>query len=637
VTDWQNFVVTHGWGVRSHFLAAAVGRPEDDIEALRRRVRPTRGPHRTFPELFALFHGRPPRDEEWPAPRLSGNSGYEWFAPELALLASLVGRVGSDEIARVLTERLRQVTGDPSAERNINALNTARQRTGLWTADLVGGPTANQAGREIGCISIVYNDIRHGRLQAMRVGRHLMIPHAEWARWKAARVFPPTGYVSLSSLKQPLGITSDKLSEWARMGYVPSAIRCNPYGTRAASTKFGTWYIDPKVRKKLIADRRAGRPMPWWRKPEPSNLKITWTLWQERQHPAHCATCQGIWGAAGAPTTYEDYEQRYPPLAFGAKRHLTRPWFEGLSIREVAARVNLPVSTVAYAVRTGVLRAHRHGNRYVITRNDATRWKARNCPTGSGDRSWVQLATATSLYGFTRRELLAHIAAGRLCERIGTAGPQRGVRYVLKQQLRELRDAEGWPAAVAARRLGISVARLQTLAREADWRAADRFTLDVITTIRKRLDSEAGAPIREVANILGKSVAWVEREIANGTARVLRTPFKKQRRYISEPMFKRLCEAALKPTRRERWSSDWLLVSDAALLAGVSIGTVQRWADKGDVVFRMKTKYRRYHRRSVMTRARRYWDGEVRFKRLTPPAWLQAELARQADATEDVA
>jgi hypothetical protein len=629
---WQEFVIAYGRNAYVHHLAAVTRQPDHAIQALRNTGACQPGPRRTFGDLFLLFHGRPPLDDEWPAPRRTGRNGYEWLAPELQLLAAMTGTTGTDEIVKVLTARLRQVTGDPTAQRNRNAVNSHRQRTGLITSDVVGGLTISQAGREIGCTSILYNDIRQGRLHGHRVGAHLVIPYAEWARWKAARVFAPAGYVSLASLKRPLGIKSDKLSEWARLGYVPTAVRCNPYGTRAASTKFGTWYIDAKVKKRLIADRRAGRPMPWWKKPEPHNLKITFTLWQQRQHPRHCETCQTIWGPAGAPSTYDDYCARYPPLAHGAKRHLTRPWSDGVRIADVAREVNLTQAAVRYAIRTGVLRATRRGGTYFVTRTDVTRWKARKCPTGANERSWLQLTTAMTYYKFTRAELLGHIKSGRLTTRVGTLGAARGVRYVLKQQLRELRETEGFAPEDAARRLGISVARLHTLAAAADWRATDRFTIDVITTIRKRLDSAAGVPITEAAKILGKSTAWVEREIANGTARVLRTPFNTARRYISEPMFKRLCEAALHPVSRQRWTSEWLLTSDAALLAGVSIGTLQKWAAVGEVKFRVKAKYRRYHRRSVMTRARQYWASEVRFKRATPPAWLQAETALEETA-----
>jgi hypothetical protein len=581
-----------------------------------------------FGALFTAWHGRPPADDEWPTPRCIGG-GYEWLAPELKLVVSLVGRVGSREICRILTERLRRLTGNPNAARNLIGLNLARQRIGLLSADVVGGLTANQAGREIGCQSIVYNEIRHGRLKATRVGHHLVIPYDDWARWKGSRVFPPTGFVQLSRLKRPLGITSDKLSEWARLGYVPTAIRCNPFGTRAASTQFGTWWIDPKVIRKLVADRRAGRPMPWWNKPEPHNLKITFTLWRKRQHPDRCALCRVIWGPDGAPTTFEEYARRYHPLPFGAKRHLTRTWTDGVTVAELAREVNLSHALVHYAIRTGVLRAKRISGRYCISRTDATRWKGRRCPTGRGTHSWMQVWVACETYGFSRAEIAAAIRSGRLTSRIGTHGAQRGVRYVSRQQIRELRETEGFPPTEAARRLGISVFRLRSLARHADWRDSNRYTIDVINTIRKRMESEAGYTIAAAARVLRKSVRWVETEIANGTARVLRTPFKKNRRYLSRPMFARLQAAAARPPRRaRRLSSEWLLVSDAALLAGVSATQIQRWADLGEVRCQFTTHlFRRYHRRSVMGRARRYWTKECRFKRATPPAWLREETA----------
>lgn len=42
------------------------------------------------------------------------------------------------------------------------------------------------------------------------------------------------------------------------MGYVPGAVRCNPFGVKGPSTQFGTWYVDPQTVEGLLADRRAG-------------------------------------------------------------------------------------------------------------------------------------------------------------------------------------------------------------------------------------------------------------------------------------------------------------------------------------------------------------------------------------------
>jgi hypothetical protein len=590
----------------------------------------TRGRPKPYGELFALYHGRPPRDEEWPAPRRSaGRHGtYEWLAPELTLLASLAGTTSTTEIARVLTERLRTLTGDPAALRTRQAVLLRRQRLGLLESDVAGGLTIAAAAKEIGARAILYHHIRKGTLPHIKIGKALVIPHDAFAAWKATRVVPPKGFIRLARLKQPLGIRSDKLSEYARAGYVPTAIRCTPIGTSEMSTRWGTWYLDPNVATKLIADRRAGRPMPWWGKPEPYNLQVTWRLYVRRRHPEACATCQDIWGPPGAPTTFEDYARRYPPLAHGAKRHLTRVWTPGLRLEDLAREVGCCQATVSRAIQTGVLRARTFQGRLYVTRTDATRWKARRCPSGGSHRSWLSVRTACRAYGFTRRALLHHVKAGRLRLKIGDSGAMRGVEYVLKQQVRELRDALGFTEREAARRVGVSVARLRVLLRGTQWRSAPRIPAVVVRTCQRRQASENGATLAEVARILGKPLAWIRQEIQAGTIRPLRTRWDKQRLYVTLPMFDRLMAAAVRRRPRQRWTADWLLLSDAAHLAGVSPTQVIHWAVTGTCARRRHPDtYWRYHRRSLQARARRYWRAENRFKRATPPAWLTEEAA----------
>jgi hypothetical protein len=634
MTDWQTFVLEHGRNVRSQHLAAIVGQPVDAIDQFRGRVRPKPGVVRGFLELFALWHGRPPRDDEWPKPMRVGGRGttgrvsYEWLGPERALLARLVGTMSTDAIAQVLTNRLREITGDPDARRSRNAVLVGLQKVGLQTSDVVGGITLHEAAKEIGARAILYHEIRMGRLPSFKVGRHLAIPRDAFDAWKATRVFPPKGFIRLARLKKPLGILSDKLSEWARAGFVPSALRCTPYGTSEMSTRWGTWYINPKVAKKLIADRRAGRPMPWWNKPEPYNLKVTWRNWQQRRHPEACATCQDIWGPDGAPSTFEDYAKRYPPLAHGAKRHLTRVWSPGLRIAEVAKDAGTAEATVIRAIHMGVLRAQKYQGRIYVTRTDATRWKARRCPHGGSFRSWLSVRTACRAYGFTRAELLRHVKSGRIAMKVGDHGPMRDVQYVVKQQVRELRDAIGFSECEAARRVGVSIARLRTLLRGLEWRTADRIPFDVVNAARKREESENGVPLAEAAKILGKPVHWVREQIKAGTIRPLRSKWDKKRLYVTLPMFDRLCTAALRPQVRKRWTTDWMLLSDAAQLAGVSATQVIRWAEARECQRRKHPDtYWRYHRRSLLARARRYWQSENRFKRATPPAWLQEDRA----------
>lgn len=112
------------------------------------------------------------------------------------------------------------------------------------------------------------------------------------------------------------------------------------------------------------------------------------------------------------------------------------------------------------------------------------------------------------------------------------------------------------------------------------------------------------------------------------TIRPLRTKWDKKRLYVTMPMFERLMDAALRRRqRRHRWTADWQLLSDAAQLAGVSPTQVIRWAEAQECVRRKHPDgYWRYHRRSLMARARRYWRA-CRFKRAVPPAWLTGEAA----------
>jgi len=295
---WTQFILEHGWQAYASELAAVVRQDVDAVERLRRTgaCKPLRKAKR-FSELFSLWHGRPPEENEWPRPRkFAGRKTYEWQPPEIALLASLVGRLGVDDIAQTLTARLRERTDDPCAERNRQAVQVRISQIGMQSKDVLGGITTADAGREIGSLAIINQVIRKKELPAVRVGRLWVIPHDAWKAWKATRVFPPVGFVPLRSIRDALAIRSDKLSEWARMGYVPTAIRCNPYGTQAPSTQFGTWYIDKTVADTLVADRRAGRPMPWHGRPLLENLRVTYKLWKARQHPRSCKSCAEIWG-----------------------------------------------------------------------------------------------------------------------------------------------------------------------------------------------------------------------------------------------------------------------------------------------------------------------------------------------------
>ncbi|MCA0196657.1 MAG: excisionase family DNA-binding protein [Proteobacteria bacterium] len=625
--NWQRFVATAGAGVPRAYLAAVVGQPVEAVRRVHSTGRAVKGAGRgaTFADLFSRWNGRAPRPEEWPVPTLAGRGAYQWLPPEEELLASLVGRMDKAEIARILTVRLRDITGDRNARRDTQAVQARMNKLGLQTTDVVGGLTINQAATEVGSTEIVRNAIRTGGLKPIRMGRLLVIPHAEWKRWKEGRILAPPGYVTLASLRVPLGISSDsKLPEFASMGYIPTAIRCNPARPGVHSTKFGTWYVDPKVARKLVADRHAGRPMPWHGKPLRDNLKITFALWQERKHPASCSTCRTIWGDAGAPRTFEEYCRRYPSLAHGAKRHLTLQQHAGLTIAELASQARCRPDQVRAAIQSGALRATRIGRLYRITRTDGTRWIARRKPSGTGKRSWISLAMAKHWYGFTQREVAAFVAEGRVRSRTVD-----GKRLVMRQQLADLRRAIGFTERQAAARLKVTVAVLRTLLEGVNWRGTGAIPLDTVQAVAKRMQSQNGYTLEEAAEAAGRPIAWVRDRIKDGTVRATRTAWDRRRLYLTAPMLQRLKRAARrKVTTAKPLPATWINLASAARLAGVNPGTINRWRVDGEVRTRPATHGQgvRFARLSIMVRARRYWPT-CRFHRAQPPEWLQAELA----------
>lgn len=628
LAEWEGFVIANGWQAQAYELAAVVGQPVDAIQRLRDTGACSRlDEPKSFAELFTLWHGREPDEDDWPPPRKRADGAYEWQPPEVALLASLVGQISQAEIAEVLTARLRERTGDPEAERTRISIQVRTNQIGLQTSDVVGGLTTAEAAREIRSFAIVYQAIEKGELPTRRIGRLHLIDYEAWAKWKAKRVFPPAGYVRLSAIRESLGIRSDKLSEYARMGLIPTAIRCNPYGTGGPSTQFGVWWISKETADQLLADRRAGRSMPWHGK-YTDNLRTTYRLWEKRKHPAACKTCAEIWGERGVPQDFEEYSARYPALAHGAKRHLTRPWTPGATLAEVAAQAGKTVEAVQQAIENGVLAAAAEDGVLYVSRTDATRWIARKCPDGESGRSWTTLEAACNDYLFTMRELRNLIDAGELKVRIGLSGTDKGVaEYVLRHQCGQLREKIGFTEEEAARRLGVTVERFRHLVEGVDWRNAEKIPLVTVQAVRKRLESRHGYTIEEAAEVLGETEAWVKAQIEKGATRVSRAKWDRRRLYITEPMLQRLREVSEQPVEVGKLGAEWLPLSEAALEAGVSLATLSAWSVKGELAYREHRGVRRYHREAVRARARRYWESP-KFLRATPPVWLQAEVRR---------
>lgn len=304
---------------------------------------------------------------------------------------------------------------------------------------------------------------------------------------------------------------------------------------------------------------------------------------------------------------FEDYVARYPALAHGAKRHLTLSWSPGLTVAEVAAQAGRSLAHVRRAIDNGVLAASPMDGRLRATRTDATRWIARGCPSGDGEKSWIAVETACRQYLFTPRELQRHIAEGRLRHKVGTAGAMRGTVYVLRQQCAQLRETLGFTEEAAARRVGVSVERLRVLLDGLTWRRADGIPLATVQAAIKRRESQEGHTLDEAAALLGVPLAWVKARKRDGTVRVSQARWDRRRQYLSAPMLERLREALHRPAAQAGLlGEEWLRLGEAALEAGVSPTTLQHWAQDGELARREVPSGSRYHREAVRARARRY-------------------------------
>jgi len=509
-----------------------------------------------------------------------------------------------------------------SASTRSSSNNSAKSRKKPNSA--LVGISAAEASREIGSRDIIRHCIKNGTLPASKVGRLLIIPVEDWERWKASRSEPPSGFVPLRSIKDILAIKSDKLSEFARMGYVPTAILCNGIG--GPSSQFGTWYIERRVADELVADRRAGRTMPWHGKPLRDNLRITFKLWDKRRHPAECATCRDIWGKGGAPESFDDFILRYPPLAHGAKRHLTLPYTPGLTVKEVAIKAKCSSSRVQQAIDSGLLASIKLGTTHYISRTDATRWETRKCPTGENITSWITLSKAEKLYFFSEAELRAYIQSNKLKTKPGQAVTGHGELLVSRSQCAHLRETIGYTEEQAASKVGVTLEHFRVLLEGVDWREAPKIPLVTVQAVIKRLKSREGYTINEAAEKLGTTREWVLARKDDGTIKLQQVKWESSRLYISEPMFKRL-QAALKDgqTKAEKPGVEWLPVTQAAAEAGVSADTIVRWAENKEIEQQCFAFGWRYKRESVRARARRYWIT-TKPARAVPPSWMNAEL-----------
>lgn len=306
--------------------------------------------------------------------------------------------------------------------------------------------------------------------------------------------------------------------------------------------------------------------------PRADNLKTTYQRWLDRRHPPECPDCKHIWGDQGPPDTFEDYAQRYPDLAHGAKRHLTVEWDPGLTVAEVASSIGCSQEHVREAIDNGMLEAREIGGVLHVTRTNVTRWKAAKAPAGDGARSWITLQGASERYGFTLEALQAMVDSGELSHRPGGADSGEGAVLVSRRQCGQLRDKVGYTVQEAAERLNVSVALIEEHLSQAGWRrSGELLPYETVRLLSRRLaEQRAGAQ-------------------------------------ATQPGDEGLVSA-----------------KEAMAIASVSKATVYRWADEGLVPQVARQSGARYRDEDVRRQARVYW-GAARRQGQTPPAWLAQE------------
>ncbi len=168
----------------------------------------------------------------------------------------------------------------------------------------------------------------------------------------------------------------------------------------------------------------------------------------------------------------------------------------------------------------------------------------------------------------------------------------------------------------------VTVPRLRRLLEGVDWRGQKGIPLDTVNAVIKRLQSREGFTLEEAYRRLRVTESWVRERIKDGTVRVARAKWDSRRIYITKEMFERLRRVKGKPIKREKFTENWIFLSQASREAAVSTATIIKWADSGRIRRRKSHLGLRYQRRQVRTCARHYWK-HPKFRRAVPPAWLQ--------------
>lgn len=213
-----------------------------------------------------------------------------------------------------------------------------------------------------------------------RVGhQRLEVPQAALAKPQGdgALTFPHDGHVRLSDLSRALGQRVDGLSRMARISLVPDAFRVE----RRDGKRGVAWYVPGHTANGLIAQHRAGQPMPWQNQPLVDDLAAKYRLWSLRRHPPGCKKCERIWGRSGPPETFEAYVARYPQLSLVDKRHLTQLWRRLRPLQEAIEHLTrlFGREKVAEGLANGALQTLERDGVKLIDPRVIDEWSAAEC------------------------------------------------------------------------------------------------------------------------------------------------------------------------------------------------------------------------------------------------------------------
>jgi len=492
--------------------------------------------------------------------------------------------------------------------------------------------TLAEAGREIGSHAEVQHAVRHGVLRAREVGHNKFVSRADWEAWKATRQPPNPADVRLADLSVQLGIQADRLNEYARKGLIPGAVRRKRFLKPGSDpTKFGTWYLPRETADQLLANRATGATQPWQPGLQVEYADSVYDRWLEARHPASCEACAAIWGDAGPPKEKAEFVSRYAPLGKGAKFHLVRKWTPGLTVPALARKTGFSHVTIRRAINTGALQTINDGPKRRISDASAEACINQHSTLGAGADGWISLETAARQYHFTVSELEAHIAERTLRWRTSESRDKRELIQVRRGAVLKLRQRLGFSETHAAKLAKVTVAQLRAMLATVGERPPGAITIADLRLIIKKMRSRQGATLKEAAEELDRSVAWVKARLADGTATAIASPWAKGQLILTAANMSKL-RAALVDTKGESaQGAEWLSGEKASLLAGVSKVTLGRWAEANLVMREYAGRGWRYHRASVMAQAEAYWATATPRWRSMCPGWILAKTAARGE------